>query len=288
MAADGLTLEPVAPACGAEVGGVDLGRPLDAATVATLEAALAERGVLFFRDQQLTAAGQKELARQFGPLHLHPTWPRLVPGHPEVMEIYTDAHSERIAGENWHSDVSCDPRPPLGTLLYLVETPPVGGDTLFANMCAAFAALSPPLREFLAGLTAVHDGEQVYRRGYGQRPAAEERFPRSVHPVVRTHPVTRHPALFVNRTFTTGIVELAPRESAALLEMLFAHIEEPRFQCRFSWEAGSVALWDNRCVQHLALWDYYPHRRRGLRVTIAGDAPFYEGGAGRGDDVGIS
>ena len=270
-----LELRKVTPNCGAEVGGIDLSRPLDEHTITALVAALAENCVLFFRDQKMTPDQQKALGRHFGELHLHPAWPRLVEGHPEVMEIYSDGNTKRIAGEDWHSDVSCDAEPPLGSILYMIEVPPAGGDTLFANMYAAFESLSEPMQQFVAGLTAIHDGEHFYRGRYEDAREEGKTYPRSEHPVVRTHTVSGRRALFVNRTFTTGIVQLAKRESDAALRMLWEHIEQPQFQCRFQWQPGSVAFWDNRCAQHHALWDYYPHRRRGLRVTIKGDVPFY-------------
>ncbi|MBT3603672.1 MAG: taurine dioxygenase [Candidatus Latescibacteria bacterium] len=269
-----LKIEKLAPNCGGEVLDIDLAHVSDEKTITALKAALAEHGVLFFRQQDITPAQQKELCRRFGELHLHPAWPRLVEGHPEVMEIYADKDTTRIAGEEWHSDVSCDLKPPLGTMLYLIETPPEGGDTLFANTCAAFEALSEPMRNLLDGLTAVHDGEPVYRQGYGEKAVERISYPRAEHPVVRTHPVNGRKGLFVNRTFTTKIVELTQRESDALLAMLFTHIEHPLFQCRFRWQSDVVAFWDNRVVQHLALWDYFPHRRRGHRVTIEGEVPF--------------
>ena len=265
----------VAPACGAEVRGIDLARPLDKGSVATLTAALAEHCVLFFQDQQLTPERQKALGRYFGDLHIHPGWPRLVDGHPEVMEIYTDENTQRVAGEDWHSDVSCDSEPPLGTILHMLEVPPEGGDTLFANMFAVFESLSSRMQCFLEGLHALHDGEYVYRGRYRGMDEEAKTYPRSEHPVVCTHPVNHRRALFVNRVFTTQIVELAKDESAAVLQTLFGRIEQPEFQCRFRWRPGSVAFWDNRCVQHHALWDYYPHRRRGLRVTIKGEAPYF-------------
>jgi len=268
-------LTKLTPLCGAELRGIDLARPLDDPAVKSLEGALAEHCVLFFRDQSLTPEQQKTLGRRFGELHLHPAWPRLVPGHPEIMEIYADDKSKRVAGEDWHSDVSCDPEPPLGTILYMLEVPPVGGDTLFANMYAAWESLSAPMRRMLEGMTALHDGEYVYRGRYEGAVEEGKIYPRSEHPVVRTHPVSGRKALFVNRTFTTRIVQLAKQESDAVLAMLFEHLERPEFQCRFRWQPGSVAFWDNRCAQHHAMWDYYPQRRRGLRVTIKGDAPFY-------------
>ena len=263
------------PHCGAEVRDIDLSQRLDDAVAASLGRALAEHCVLFFRDQSLTPEQQKALGRRFGRLHLHPAYPDILEGHPEIMVIRADENSKRIAGEDWHSDVSCDPQPPLGSILYMQEVPPVGGDTLFASMYAAYEALSAPMRAFLTGLTALHDGETTYRGRYEGMKESDRPYPQAEHPVVRTHPVSGRQALFVNRIFTKRIVQLAPRESDALLAMLFQHIETPEYQCRFRWAPGSVAFWDNRCAQHNALWDYYPHRRRGLLVTIQGDRPYY-------------
>ena len=149
---------------------------------------------------------------------------------------------------------------------------PPGGDTLFANMYAAYDALSPPLRALLDGLTARHVAD--YTGQYGDHKPQRE-FPRASHPVVRTHPVTGRKALFVNAGFTRHIEGLSRRESAALLTMLFEHVQNPAFHCRFRWQRNSLAMWDNRCVQHLAVWDYHPATRSGLRVTIGGDKPFH-------------
>ncbi len=268
-------LDKATPACGAEVHGLDLSSPLDESTIGHLKTALSEHCVLFFRRQQMTAQQQKELGRRFGELHIHPAWPRVIDGHPEVMEIYADEHTKRIAGEDWHSDVSCDPKPPLGTILQMLEVPPVGGDTLFANMYAAFESLSDAMQRFLEGMKALHDGAQAYRGRYEGVSDEGKAYPQSEHPVIRTHPQSGRKALFVNRIFTTRILDLSPSESDVVLPMLFEHIGRPEFQCRFKWEPGAVAFWDNRCAQHYAIWDYYPHRRRGLRVTIKGDVPFY-------------
>ena len=273
MPAPKLEFRKVTGHCGAEVRGIDLSRPLGAEEVNVLSNALAEHCVLFFRDQSMSPAQQKSLGRHFGELHIHPAWPRLVDGHPEVMEIYADGNTRRIAGEDWHSDVSCDREPPLGTILQMLEVPPVGGDTLFANMVAAYESLSAAMRRMLDGMTAVHDGEHVYRGRYDGADDEGKTFPRSEHPVVRTHPVSGRKALFVNRLFTTRIVQLSKLESDAVLRFLVEHAASPMFQCRFRWRPGSVAFWDNRCAQHYVLWDYYPNRRRGLRVTIKGDRP---------------
>ena len=161
----------------------------------------------------------------------------------------------------------------MGSILYLTEVPPDGGgDTMFANMYQAYERLSPAMAEFLEGLTAIHDSTKAH--GYRKRSGdADLEFPRAEHPVVRTHPVSGRRGLYVNRGFTTNIPQLARAESDALLEFLYRHIETPEFCCRFRWEANSVAFWHNRCVQHHALFDYFPHRRYGHRVTICGDKP---------------
>jgi taurine dioxygenase len=262
------------PHCGATIRGADLSQDLPEATFTAIHQALIDHGVIFFRDQTITPEQHTAFARRFGALHIHPAYPMLLDGHPEIMVIFADDKSKRIAGEDWHSDVSCDPEPPLGTILHMLEVPPVGGDTLFASMGAAYDALSEPVKRLLAGLTAIHDGEHVYRGRYEVATATDKVYPRAEHPVVRTHPVSGRKTLFVNRLFTARIVQLSKLESDAVLEMLCRHIETPEFHCRFRWQPGSIAFWDNRQVQHHALWDYYPHRRRGLRVTIQGDKPY--------------
>jgi taurine dioxygenase len=269
-----IQVEKLTPHVGAEIRGVDLSRPLDERTFKDIHGALIDNGVVFFRDQQLTPEQQRDFGRLFGELHVHPAAPSLLPGHPEILVIHADEKSTRVAGENWHSDVSCDPDPPMGSILHMHELPPVGGDTLFASMYAAYDALSPPMKRFLEPLTAMHEGEHVYRGRYGVDDTGRV-FPKAEHPVIRTHPVSGRRALFVNGGFTTRIVGLGRAESDALLQFLFRHVETPEFQCRFRWQVNSVAFWDNRCVQHHAMWDYYPQRRHGHRVTIRGDKPFY-------------
>jgi taurine dioxygenase len=262
------------PHIGAEILGVDLSKPLSAEQFEDVHAALMEHLVIFFRDQSLSPERQKDLGSRFGKLHVHPAAPSVLPGHPEVFVIKADEGSKFVAGEDWHSDVSCEIEPPMGTMLYLTTVPPDGGgDTLFANMYLAFDTLSKPIKTLIDGMTAIHDGEQLYRGRYGNDDSGKV-YPRAEHPVVRTHPVTRKKALFVNRFFTTRIVGLSRTESDGLLQMLFRHIETPEFQMRFRWQPGSVAFWDNRCAQHHALWDYYPHKRYGHRVTICGDRPY--------------
>ena len=224
----------------------------------------------------MTPEQQKDFGRRFGKLHIHPASPNLLDGHPEILLIKADQNSKRVAGEVWHSDVSCDPEPPMGSILYMLEPPSNGGgDTMFANMYAAYDALSEPMKRFLEGLTAIHDGEHVYRGRYQYTTDPNKVFPRAGHPVVRTHPETGRKALFVNRGFTTRIEGLNENEGRALLAMLYDHAETPEFQCRFKWAPGSVAFWDNRAALHHAMWDYQPLSRLAHRVTICGDKPFY-------------
>ena len=269
-----IDVRKLTPTIGAEIHGVDLSRTLGNQQYEEIHQALMENLVIFFRDQTISVDQQKDFGRRFGKLHIHPAAPKGLEQHPEILVIKADEKSKRVAGEEWHSDVSCDPEPPMGSILYLTTVPPDGGgDTMFANMYRAYETLSEPIRNLLVGLTAVHDGEHVYRGRYGLKDEGKV-FPRSEHPVVRTHPVTGKKLLFVNRGFTTRIVQLKRGESAAVLEMLFRHIETPELHCRFKWQANSIAFWDNRCAQHHALWDYFPAKRYGHRVTICGDKPF--------------
>jgi taurine dioxygenase len=275
MSYNTISVTPVTPRIGADIEGVELAKPLSNSQVDDLHRALVEHQVLFFRDQPLDVDAHKRLGRYFGELAIHPNAPG-PEGHPEILPIHADANSKRINGEYWHSDVSCDEEPPLGSILYLHTLPSSGGDTLFASQFAAYDALSPRMKVFLEGLTATHSGEHVYRRhnaltGHDER---NKPFPRASHPVVRTHPVSKRKALFVNRNFTTHIDNLPEDEGRAILNFLFEHSTREEFQVRFRWKPHSVAFWDNRSVQHLALWDYYPQVRSGRRVTIKGDRPF--------------
>jgi taurine dioxygenase len=267
-----ITVDKLTPIIGAEIGGVDLARPSNR-QMDEIHRALAENLVIFFRDQDMTQDQHLEFGRKFGPLHLHPAAPHEA-GHPELMIIRADKDSPRANGEGWHSDVSCDEEPPLGSILYIKQCPPRGGDTLFANMYAAYDALSERMKAYLEGLTAIHDGEDNYRGTYANFGVKDKPvYPRAVHPVIRTHPVTGKKALFVNKGFTRRILDIPADESAAMLAYLYEHAANPLFQCRFRWQANSVAFWDNRCAQHRAMWDYWPHTRYGNRVTVKGDRP---------------
>ena len=270
-----LDIRRYAPALGAEVFGIELADGLDLATYEQVRQALLEHQVLFFKEQnEIPPDVQIAIGRMFGELHMHPAAPQMA-GHPEIFEIYVARDSKIANGEFWHSDVSCDEVPPLGTILQLHVLPAVGGDTLFANMYAAYDALSEPMKRMLDGLTALHESEHVYRERYSDRGVddAGKQYPSATHPVVRTHPETGRKALYVNRTFTTRINELGPSESEAVLGFLFDHCEGIDFQIRYRWERNDVAFWDNRCAMHRAIWDYWPERRKGRRVTIKGDRP---------------
>ncbi|MGH8447477.1 MAG: TauD/TfdA dioxygenase family protein [Solimonas sp.] len=261
---------PCTQRVGAELLGIDLGGPLDELQVAELKDALARYQVIFFRDQRLDHEAHKAFGRHFGPLALHSAVAGIA-GHPEIVAIHADADSKYVAGESWHSDLSCDAEPPLGSVLYLHTVPPVGGDTLFASMYAAYEALSPRMRAYLEGLSAVHDANPVYHKLFKDY---DKRYPCNAHPVVRTHPATGRKLLFVNSSYTTHIEGVPDDESEAILGFLFRHVMNPNFQLRFRWQANSIAFWDNRAVQHLAVWDYFPQVRSGHRVTIAGDKPY--------------
>ena len=270
-----IQVTPVTAAIGAEISGIDLGKPLGNQQFQEVHDALMAHQVLFFRDQDFTLDQHKAFGRLFGDLAIHPNTPG-PEGHPEILPIHADANSKRVAGERWHSDVSCDTEPPMGSILNLKTIPPVGGDTIFASMYAAFDALSAPMKTFLSGLTAIHDGTRNYTRTNNLIGVnTEKTFPRAEHPLIRTHPVTGRQAIYVNPVFTMAIKDIPDAESKAILDFLYEHCGQPHWQVRFRWQPNAVAFWDNRCVQHIAMWDYFPQVRSGYRVTVKGDRPFY-------------
>jgi taurine dioxygenase len=268
-----LETRPSTPTIGAEVSGIDLGVPCDPGTRAELDKAFTEHKVLFFRDQHITSDQQVAFSRQFGDLEVHPFVPPK-PGHPEVMVLI--ANDQRKGNENtWHSDVTWREQPSLGSLLRAVEIPSVGGDTLFADMEAAYDGLPDDVKERVGSLTAIHDFARVFGRRQTPEQLAElrEKYPPATHPVIRTHPVTGRKSIYVNAAFTSHIVGLPDDESEALLKVLYRQASIPEHQCRLRWEPDTLALWDNRCVQHYAVSDYWPERRVMERVTIVGDRP---------------
>jgi taurine dioxygenase len=273
-------LAPVSGVIGAEVHGLDLAAPLGDDAVERLRSAFNEHQVLFFRDQHLTPQQQVAFGRQFGDLGTHP-YVAANAEHPEIIDIVTEPDDRVNFGGGWHSDVTFLPEPDLGSILYAVELPPFGGDTLFASQVAAYDALSDTMKDLVDGLVGVHSaGPQYGGAGYSTQNsaiathgAAEAAASRVEHPVVRTHPETGRRGLYVNRAFTIGIKGMHRAESKALLTFLFAHATAEERTCRFRWQPGSVAMWDNRSVQHYALHDYRGHRRVMRRITIRGDRP---------------
>lgn len=269
-----LKVAPLTPGIGAEISGIDLAQEQDDASIAEVRAALLAYKVVFFRDQFITAGQHIAFARRFGPLEIHPATPKDQPD-PEVLHI---AHGPDSRGrENfWHSDVTWRAEPSLGSILRAVEVPEAGGDTLFADMAAAFRSLSPAMQDGCRSLVAVHDIARVFAKRLGKSTEElHEKYPPQLHPVVRTHPETGEQVLYVNTAFTSHIEGLSAKESEGLLAHLYAQAAVPEIQCRFRWRAGSIAFWDNRASQHYAASDYFPAVRRMERVTIAGDRPFY-------------
>jgi taurine dioxygenase len=269
-----MRIRPMTPAIGAELLDVDLAH-FDDQLVSDIRAALLEYKVVFFRDQDLTRAQHIDFARAFGDLEIHPATPK-GQADPEVLRIEHGPNS-RGSENMWHSDVTWREAPSLGSILRALEIPPVGGDTLFANMVMAYELLSDEMKEKIDGLTAVHDISRVFAKRLNKTPEElHELYPPMEHPVVRTHPETKERAIYVNGAFTSHIKDMAPDESADLLATLYRSAANPEVQCRFRWEVGSMAFWDNRAGQHFAASDYFPQVRAMERVTIAGDRPYYD------------
>jgi taurine dioxygenase len=277
MREDGIEILPVAGALGAEIRGVDLAAPLSEATVAAIRRAFLDHGVVFFHDQRIDPDQHIAFAERFAPIDVNRFFTP-VPGHPQIAEVRKEAEQRRNIGEAWHTDHSYDQVPAMGSMLLAREVPDHGGDTMFASMYAAYEALSEGFRRMLEGLQALHSSRHVFgpeARYHGTDLVGRLHHPEkatqdAVHPVVIRHPETGRKALYVNRTFTVGIVGWSREESAALLEFLYRHGERPEFTCRFRWRPGSMAFWDNRCSWHYAINDYQGQRRVMHRITLAG------------------
>ncbi|MEM1405000.1 MAG: taurine dioxygenase [Pseudomonadota bacterium] len=271
-------VKPMAGALGAELHGISLKDSLSHDLVAELRALLNEYEVLFFRDQPIDPVAQKALALSFGPLQTHPAY-ETIEGFPEIT-VLESTPDKPTKIEAWHSDMTFREHPPMGTVLKAVVTPPKGGDTLWASMTAAYAALSAPMQHFLSSLNAVHDFSWGFKEslaevgGRERLASALATYPPVRHPVVRTHPETGRKVLFVNSLFTTHIEGLSAGESASVLDFLFEHIKTPEFSVRFQWQPHSIAIWDNRSTQHKPVNDYFPAHRRMERITIDGDMPY--------------
>ncbi len=268
---DILDITTLTPHIGAEIKGIDLSQPLGNDEFSAVYQAWLDWKVLVFRDQHLDREQHKAFGRRFGSLHVHPMQ-HSYGGDPEILTVKTTAKSAYTAGDTWHTDVTCDEIPPLGSMLYMKETPEVGGgDTLYADMYLAYEMLSDTMKDLLDGLTAIHDGARPYLGGYKVPPPDAQSYPSHEHPVIVTHPETGRKLLYVNSGFTTRIKGMRRWESDMLLDGLTDFIATtPRLTCRVTWEPNTLVLWDNRCTQHHAVWDYYPHSRYGERVSIVG------------------
>jgi len=271
-----LDVQPITGELGAEISGVDLGADLDDATITEIRQALLEHGVIFFRDQEFDAEQHKRLARRFGEIFVHPNYAG-TQADPEIVMIRREPGDTRVVGEDWHTDTTMMPKPPMGAILYAIEVPPFGGDTLFANQYLAYETLSDGMKRLIDGLRAIHSDRLVAgpqsRASVGRSTKARHddawRETVSTHPMAIRHPETGRKALFVNVSYTVGIEGLAEDESRPLLDFLMEHGNRPEFTCRFRWTQGAVAFWDNRCVKHLAINDAGPFRRVMRRVQIA-------------------
>jgi len=274
-----IAVRPIAGNIGAEIDGVDIADQLDDETIGEIRQALLDHCVIFFRNQEFDAEQHKAFARRFGEIFIHPNY-RGMQADNEVVMITREPGDQHIVGEDWHTDTTMVEEPPMGAILYAIETPPYGGDTLFANQYLAYETLSPGMRQMLERMRAVHSdrlvaGPQAGRNAYRSTKVREDsnwRETVSAHPVVRTHPETGRKLLFVNASYTVGFEGLSEEESRPLLDYLLDHGHRPEFTCRFRWENGSVAFWDNRVCKHLAVHDAGPFRRLMRRVQIAGDA----------------
>jgi taurine dioxygenase len=273
-----ITLAPLTVNIGAEVHGIDLSKPLTNEQFEAIRQAMIDWKVIFFRDQDITTEQHLAFARRFGELEVHP-FAYDKEGYPEVMAL-THNRENRARENLWHSDVTWRAEPSLGSVLRGVEMPPVGGDTLFSDMYAAYDGLTDEIKEKLDGKFAMHDAsnfiQMMREHGAPEEKIAEleRRFPPQEHPVFRTHPETGRKTIYVNVAFTRHIVGMDRDESDAMLKHLFAQAAIPEYQCRFRWRNNSIAFWDNRACQHYAVADYWPATRRVERVTIIGDRPY--------------
>lgn len=280
MKSNSIEVRPVAGALGAEIHGIDLADSPSDEQFGTVRRAFLDHQVIFFRDQALDPDSHKELGRRFGELNVHGYYKSL-PGHPEILPVLKEPEATENIGGVWHSDVTYLPEPALGSILYALEVPAAGGDTMFASQYHAYEALSDGMKEMLEGLRAIHSSDLFTNKA--RRDAANatrttklaeiDETVESSHPVVRTHPETGRKCLFVNGAFTRRIDGWTVEESRPLLDFLYRQAARPEFTCRFRWRQGSIAFWDNRCTQHYALNDYQGYRRTMHRVTLEGDRP---------------
>ena len=271
-------VEPIGPTIGAEIYGLDLSQQIDRKTADALEAALVEHKVIYARDQHISTAQHVAFGRMFGELEVHPFRPE--GDFPEIMVLDNHKDNPVLSTDVWHSDTTFRECPTQYSILRCLEIPTVGGDTLWADMCAAYDGLSVPIKRMIDGLDAVHDFKN-FRALFGESDEDREKlrqmeklYPNPTHPVVRTHPVNGKKALFVNPQFTLRINGLGVLESDSLLQLLYEQAHVPEYQFRLRWKPGTIVLWDNPSSQHYAANDYYPNRRHMERVAVIGDKPY--------------
>ena len=284
MAYKTISIEPIAGSCGAEVSGVNLAKAINRKTFTEIYEAWLTYQVLFFRDQKITSDQYLKFAKKWGGIHVHP-FVRGLRRYPEILEVKKTETDTYTFGNRWHTDQMFAPRPAKATLLYAKETPTVGGDTLYANMYDAYEALSPGMKKMLEPIRTFNVGDGNKRSAkYGNREnrykgaSAKPKAPpkgvktNSQHPLVRTHPETGRKALYIG-VHTQELVGFSGEEGNFLIDMLRTHCTKEEFIARFNWQKGSIAIWDNRCLQHYAVSDYPGQRRRMHRITIKGDKP---------------
>ena len=278
-ASPGVEIRPLSGAVGAEILGVDIGSDLGDAQFADIVRAYADHGVIFFREQTLTPEQHIAFARRFGEINVNRFF-KPVEGYPVIAEVRKEPEQRTNIGGGWHTDHSYDQAPAMGSILYALEVPPVGGDTLFASMYRAYETLSEGMKRALSDLRAVHSSRHVFGENRKrQQPDVGDRLANphlatqdAIHPVVITHPLTGRRALYVNPGFTLCFDGWSEEDSRPLLDFLYRHASQPAFTCRFEWRPGSVAFWDNRACWHRALNDYHGHRRLMHRITVEGAA----------------
>jgi len=260
-----ITVMPASPTVGAEIGNIDLTRPLTELELAEVKRAFLEFGVLFFRDQQISFEDHVRLAEYFGPTgqHVGVKTNSQTTNDPRVRKFHADGATPRVSGNVWHTDQSCAEIPPMASILYLHTVPPNnGGDTGFASACAAYDGLSDRMKTYLDGLTALHDGRDTFGEG----------TPKAVHPLICRHPETGRKLIYIADSFTKRINEVSREESDMIIRYLLDHCCRPEWSMRFHWRPHSIAFWDNRCIRHRAIADYLPNVRSGYRVQIEGTA----------------
>jgi taurine dioxygenase len=272
----------ISGALGAEVSGVSLAEPLAPEVLAEIRSALLENQVIFFRDQDMNPERLLRFAHHWGEIHRHP-YIAGMPDYPDVLELSKKPGDKRNFGGDWHTDQMFAPRPALGTILWAKQTPEAGGDTLFANMYLAYETLSDGMKKLISDIRGMCVGDK--KKGGATRAAVNAatismttlepppEMRRSAHPLVRTHPETGRKLLYIGG-HVHYLENMTEEESAPLISYLYAHSTRPEFTCRFRWQPGSLAFWDNRCTQHFAINDYPAGTRVMNRVTIRGDEPF--------------